>query len=243
MKNAIITGSEGGIGIELCQIFADSGYRVIGIDSHCKMFAHDSFHEIDLSQLVADNSYFESVVGGLIKNLGSGLHVLVNNAAIQILGGTEELDIEQWNKTLSVNLLAPFLLTKAMLPFLRQVSGSVVNIGSIHSRLTKPGFIAYATSKSALDGLTRSMAVDLAPEVRVNAVSPAATETEMLVDSFRQAPEKLDVLKSYHPLARIAAPAEIAQAARFLSSEAAAFITGEILEVGGGIGVRLHDPS
>lgn len=242
MKSAIITGSEGGVGKELCRVFSDSGYRVIGMDLHRVDSSHDAFHEVDLARLVSDHSYLELAIDNLSKELDSGLHVLVNNAAVQILGGAEELAIEQWNTTLSVNLLAPFLLTKAMLPYLQRASGCVVNIGSVHSKLTKPGFVAYATSKSALDGLTRSLAVDLAPGVRVNSVAPAAVATGMLIDGFKQSPDKLEILKSYHPLARIATPLEIAQTVRFLASEDAAFITGEVLEVGGGIGVRLHDP-
>ena len=94
----------------------------------------------------------------------------MNNAAVQILAPADAITFDQWRETLDTNLLAPFLLTQALLPELERGRGSVVNVASIHANLTKPGFVAYATSKAALVGLTRSLAVDLGGRVRVNAV-------------------------------------------------------------------------
>ena len=121
--------------------------------------------------------------------------------------------------------------------------GGVVNIGSIHARTTKPGFVSYATSKAALIGLTQALAVDLGSKgVRVNVVQPAATQTDMLMRGLDGHPEAYDRLAAYHPLERIADPGEIADAVMFLVSANASFITGAVLSVDGGIGVRLHDP-
>ncbi len=172
----------------------------------------------------------------------AGLHVLVNNAAVQILNHVEKIDREQWAETLDSNLLAPFFLTKWLLPLLTKANGSVVNIASIHALQTKPSFVAYATSKAALVGLTRAMAVDLGPKLRINAISPAATATPMSLAGFKNAPERLSELGTMHPLGRIATPEEVAQSALFLASDAASFISGATLSVDGGISARLHDP-
>ena len=92
----------------------------------------------------------------------------------------EQLGLADWQETLDVNLMAPVAISRALLPQLKRQRGSIVHIGSIHSQLTKPGFTAYATSKAALAGLTRAMAVELGGSVRVNAIEPAAIATPML---------------------------------------------------------------
>jgi NAD(P)-dependent dehydrogenase (short-subunit alcohol dehydrogenase family) len=125
---------------------------------------------------------------------------------------------------------------------LSNANGSVVNISSIHSTLTKPGFVCYATSKAALGGLTKSAAVELGAKVRINAINPAATATPMLVAGFEDKESALRELGSMHPLGRIAEPEEIARTAVFLASEKASFINGACLNVDGGISARLHDP-
>ena len=100
---------------------------------------------------------------------------------------------------MEVNLLAPFVLTKLLLPQLEQAKGSVINVSSIHAHLTKANFVAYATSKAALSGLTRSMAIDLADRVRVNAIEPAAIETQMLLSGFDNDKDQLEKLKKLSP--------------------------------------------
>jgi NAD(P)-dependent dehydrogenase (short-subunit alcohol dehydrogenase family) len=143
---------------------------------------------------------------------------------------------------MKVNAIVPFMLTKSFLPELKQASGSVVNIGSVHAQATKPGFIAYTTSKAALHGLTRALAVDLGPGVRINTLAPAATATEMLKAGFEGNPVGYGALEKVHPAGRIAEPEEIARIALFLVSEDAEFITGATLFADGGILSRLHDP-
>jgi NAD(P)-dependent dehydrogenase (short-subunit alcohol dehydrogenase family) len=183
------------------------------------------------------------VRAGLVAALERAhLGVLVNNAAVQILGRAEELSAAAWETTLRVNVTAPFLLAQALLPQLEAGAGSVVNMSSIHAAATKPGFTAYATSKAALVGLTRAMAVDLGARVRVNAICPAAIATPMLLEGFKDDPGALAALAGMHPLGRIGTPEEVAHAAVFLASPAAAFVSGAVLGVDGGIGGRLHDP-
>lgn len=243
MRTAFITGALGGIGASLCEEFRRAGYYVIASDRAEGECACDQFLKLDVRDLYLSEETRQSLVRTVEPYLeGNGLHVLVNNAATQILNRTDDIRIADWDETLQTNLIAPFLLSQMFLPEIERAKGSVINIASIHSVATKPGFICYATSKAALVGLTRSMAVDLGPRVRVNAVSPAATATPMLLAGFEGKSKELDELAKKHPLERIAQPWEVAKTALFLASPDAAFITGACLHIDGGIGGRLHDP-
>ena len=242
MRAAIITGAAGGIGAALCRSFRLSGYRVIATDLSGPA-GGDAFVAADLNRFARDDEYRAEIVTALTTELGGDeLHVLVNNAAVQVLGGVEALGADDWHTTLDVNLVAPFLLAQAFLGALEAAGGSVVNVSSIHERLTKPGFVAYATSKAALAGLTRAMAVDLGPRVRVNAVAPAATGTPMLEAGFDGQPDLRAELDRHHPAGRIGTPDEVAESVTFLASDRARFITGTVLGIDGGIAARLHDP-
>jgi NAD(P)-dependent dehydrogenase (short-subunit alcohol dehydrogenase family) len=242
-KSVLITGANGGIGKALCKVFADAGYFVIASDQVTGDCACDVFIQANIETLCIDPEYraniFAQVRGYLSEQ---GLVALVNNAAVQILGKTEEIQVEQWRRTLDTNLIAPFLLVQGLLPELKKAKGSVVNISSVHAISTKPGFVCYATSKSALVGMTKAMAVDLGADLRVNAICPGATATPMLLAGFEGKEEEFQQLSNMHPLERIAQPEEIASVALFLVSQGASFITGASLSVDGGIGVRLHDP-
>lgn len=243
MKTALITGAAGGIGQALCLAFRRAGYRVIGTDCKPVVDDCDVFITADLEALVRDDRSCEETLEGFRAVLEAGsLNVLVNNAALQIKKPAEQLSVRDWQRSFDINVVAPFALVQGLLPELKRSRGSVVNIASVHARLTKPGFAAYATSKSALVGMTKSLAVDLGGSVRVNCINPAATETPMLVAGFAGCEEELAQLGRCHPLGRIADAHEVAQVAVFLASEAASFVNGAAIDVDGGIGARLHDP-
>ena len=243
-KTALITGAVGGVGSALCATFTDAGYRVIGCDVRDGRPSCDIFLQCQLLDLCGSDAQRQELLARIRQAIGDGgLSVLVNNAAVQILAPADSITVDQWRETLDTNLLAPFLLTQGLLPELERGRGSVVNVASIHANLTKPGFVAYATSKAALVGLTRSLAVDLGGRVRVNAVLPAATATPMLVAGFEGRPGALEQLAAAHPIKRIAHPEEVAAAVAYLASDAASFLTGATLPVDGGIGGRLHDPA
>jgi NAD(P)-dependent dehydrogenase (short-subunit alcohol dehydrogenase family) len=243
MKTALITGSAGGIGKAICRTFLREGYRVIGIDLlPVKNPAYD-FIQYDIGRLCGKDAVNDAFYQKVECLIGQRLDVLVNNAAIQIVKPAEKLTIGDWQTTLNTNLLAPFLLVKRFLPLLRRAKGSVVNMASIHAQLTKANFAAYSTSKGALVSLTRALALDLAPDVRVNAVLPAATDTPMLREGFEGNKKGLKVLGDYHPLKRIARPGEVAEVVLFLAGEKTGFITGTAFEINGGIGACLHDPA
>ncbi|MBD2664822.1 hypothetical protein B6N60_04094 [Richelia sinica FACHB-800] len=242
-KNVLITGANGGIGKALCRSFKETGYFVIASDLVAGSCICDVFIQADIQALCTNLKYQTDFLDKIRSALGNnGLFALINNAAIQILGSTEEVQINHWRQTLDTNLIAPFLLIQGLLPELKLSGGSVVNIASVHAISTKPGFICYATSKTALVGLTKAMAVDLGNKVRINAICPGATATPMLLAGFEGKDEAFQQLSKMHPLERIAQPEEVAQVALFLVSSQASFITGASINVDGGIGVRLHDP-
>jgi NAD(P)-dependent dehydrogenase (short-subunit alcohol dehydrogenase family) len=239
---AVVTGSSGGIGQALCKAFRAKGYRVIGIDL-VPSDTVDVYLDIDLARLV-EAAYFAASMARILDALSrSPLRALVNNAALQITRPVTELTAEDWQSSLGVNVIAPFLLSRGLCDRLARDKGCIVNIGSVHARLTKPGFAAYSTSKAALEGLTRALAVELRSRVRVNVLAPGAVDTPMLRAGFAGNPDALAALGEAHPLGRIATPEEIARAACFLASDDAEFVTGAVLQVDGGVGARLHDPA
>jgi NAD(P)-dependent dehydrogenase (short-subunit alcohol dehydrogenase family) len=244
-RSVLITGAAGGIGRALVSQFVAAGYDVIAtdrlespVDLECRVYI-----QADLAQLVRDTAYADRFLAEVRKETCPGqLHALINNAAIQILGGVNTLSREDWHISLDVNLLAPFILTQALLPELEAGQGAVLNISSIHATLTKKRFVAYAASKAALSGMTRAMAVDLGDRIRINAIEPAAIHTEMLADGFRDNPRGLVELGSHHPTGYIGQPEEVARLALMLCNGDLPFVNGACIALDGGIRSRLHDP-
>ena len=167
---------------------------------------------------------------------------IVHNAALQRIGKFAQLKNTDWQATFNVNVIAPAVISRLFLSDLQKNGGSIVHIGSIHSQLTKPGFTAYATSKAALAGLTRAMAVELGNSVRVNAIEPAAIATPMLEAGFAESPALKAQLEDFHPTGTIGSPADVANAVVFLLNNTNCFLNGCVLSLGGGIHSRLHDP-
>jgi NAD(P)-dependent dehydrogenase (short-subunit alcohol dehydrogenase family) len=246
MKRCIVvTGSNGGIGRALVETFESAGYNVVAtdIDTPGDSRSNGTYIQADLSKLVNDESYSNQIIHAIRNALKGGpLVALINNAAVQIMGSSDSLTRKEWRKTLDVNVIAPFLLTQSLLPELEVAEGSVINIGSIHARLTKPNFVAYATSKAALAGMTRALAVDLGSRIRVNAIEPAAVATDMLKAGFEDRPELYQQLKDCHPQKRIGQPEEVSQLALAIIESGAKFLHGACIELSGGIGGRLCDP-
>ncbi|MFO1337520.1 MAG: SDR family oxidoreductase [Burkholderiaceae bacterium] len=246
MRFAIVTGAAGGIGQAIAEAFDAAGYGVIATDRQpapqglrCSLYL-----QADLARTVADEPYATELFNRIRVHVGSGqLAALVNNAAAQILGGVDTLSRADWRHTLEVNLLAPFVWTQALRADLERGRGCVVNVSSIHARLTKKNFVAYATSKAALSGMTRALAVDLGGRIRVNAIEPAAIGTDMLRAGFAGRAAELEALAGHHPLGRIGEPSEVARCALALTDGAMAFLHGACVPLDGGIGACLSDPS
>jgi NAD(P)-dependent dehydrogenase (short-subunit alcohol dehydrogenase family) len=240
-KSVIITGVNGGIGKALSKAFNSSGYTTIGMDIIADNSNCDQFIKIDLDQFASDNKYrniFEEIILAKTENL----EVLINNAAVQILEHFTQLTHNDWHKTLNVNVSAAFFLSQMCYAQLRKNKGSIINIASIHSNQTKRNFVAYATSKAAIEGMTKAMAVDAQGEVRVNGISPAAIETEMLKDGFSGKEKMLDNLKNFHPSKVIGTVEEVARLALFIADKKNAFFNGSVVKLDGAISSVLHDP-
>jgi len=237
-KTVLITGSSRGIGLATAQLFGENGWRVIGVDRTDGRTHADLFIRADLAYADAVNSikiFFK-------KNKIERLDGLVNNAALQTVKSFENITRAEWQQSFTVNASAPFFLSQALLPELRKARGSIVNVASIHARLTKRYFSLYAATKGALVTLTKALAIELAPLVRVNAILPAATETPMLKDGFKNNKKGYKQLGNCHPLQRIAKPKEVAELIYFLAADRAGFITGSTFPIDGGIGACLLDP-
>lgn len=240
-KSVLITGVKGGIGSALALKYHEAGYRVHGLDVHeSEPVNHIEYFQVDLNKFCINKEYRKQTSDVLNAQINQ-LDVLINNAAIQILGHLDQIKLNDWQRTMNVNLTAPFLLSQLFLSKLEDSKGSIINIGSIHQQQTKSNFVSYATSKSALIGLTKSLAVDLQDKVRVNAISPAAIETDMLREGFNFDESAIDELREIHPVQKIGKPEEVANLALFLSSENLGFIHGANIALDGGISSVLKD--
>ena len=242
MKCVLVTGAAGGIGQALVGTFSAAGYAVIGTDVAAPPpeLALDHFVSCDLRRMVEDQSYAAECFGCVGKLLdGRPLAALINNAAVQLIGPMERLDRDAWRTTLDVNLLAPFLWAQVMLPDLESAGGCIINVSSIHARLTKAGFLAYATSKAALSGLTRAMAADHVREgIRVNCVSPGTVNTpwvQRLLATAEDPEAMLTQLRARQPTNALVEPEDVARAIAYLASPLSGAVTGISLSVDGGM--------
>ena len=240
-KSVLITGSSGGIGRAAVEAFLDAGWHVLAVDAEEGDAVEATFFKADLG----DEAAITALLAEVSAHLGDGLHALVNNAAVQDIGPLTAMDAAHWDRTMSVNLRAPFLLAKALLPHLAKAQGAIVNVASVHALATSAGIGAYAASKGGLLALTRSMAIEFAEMgVRVNAVLPGATDTEMLTTGLARGAgslaENRKTLEEKILLRRLGKPPEIARAILFLADgEQASYITGQGLVVDGGATARL----
>jgi len=239
---ALITGAAGSIGSALVVAFEAAGWDVVSSDRQPLARAH---HVVgDIANCTGDdaNAAGALLIAQLRQASQGRATAIIHNAAHQVVKPSTELSAQDWSQTLNVNLLAPFWLTMAFRDELARNNGSMLAISSIHERLTKPGFVAYATSKAALSGMVRAMAVELGAEIRCNALCPAAINTPMLRAGFEGRAAAYRALEQHHPVGRVGMPAEVAAAAVFMCSDAAGFMSGACLDLSGGIGARLHDP-
>lgn len=213
---ALITGASRGIGAATAELFKKAGARVLT----------PSRSELDLS----DNSSIEHY----ISSVEDSIDILVNNAGINFLAGLEELDQEVLGQTLQVNLVAPLILTQLVAKKMKANRyGRVVNISSIWSVVAKERRLAYAASKSAMNGVTRTLAIELGEHgILVNAIAPGYVNTELT--SQNNSPEQIQLISNNIPLHRLAEPKEIAEMAAFLCSEKNSYMTGQVLVVDGG---------
>lgn len=242
---AVVTGSAKGIGQSVAEAFFREGASValLDIDSSGSAIAESFgdrglFVECDVSSAMA----VEAAFAAIIKKF-DGVDLLVNNAGIQPYGSITETTVEEWNRVLGINLTSAFLCARQAIPsMLERGKGVVINIASVQSFVSQGRVAAYTTSKSAMLGLTRSIAVDYAPTVRCVAVCPGTVDTPLLQWGIQQSPNPEEVLhecNQMHLTGRVAQPEEIAELVLYLCSDKAAFITGQPIRIDGGLGVTI----
>lgn len=164
--------------------------------------------------------------------------LLVNNAGVQVEHPVADTSDEEWDLVVGVNCRGPFNMSRAVLPYMTEHGGVIINIGSISGIVADPSMAVYSASKAFVHSLTRSIAVDHGPRVRCNAISPGWINTEMAEEGFAlaESPEsaRRDAL-ARHPAGRLGEPEDIANAVAWLASSDAAFITGQCFTVDGGL--------
>jgi NAD(P)-dependent dehydrogenase (short-subunit alcohol dehydrogenase family) len=246
-KVALVTGSARGIGLAAAARFLDDGWHVAMLDilgdtlrAAVRMLDRgDAVLPIEAD--VSDPRAVCDAVQQAHRQFG-GIDALVNNAGIAVFKPMLDVTLEEWQRVLAVNLTAPFLMTQAVAPIMRdQGGGAIVNITSISGLRASTLRVAYGTSKAGLAHLTKQQAAELAQYgIRVNAVAPGPVDTAMA-----RAVHTPEIRADYHdhiPLNRYGLESELANAIRFLCSDQASYITGQVLAVDGGfdaVGVGL----
>lgn len=231
---ALVTGAAGGIGVAIVAALETAGWTVAATD--IAGVGAPSARPIDLAADLASRTACAGLAERALARYGR-LDLLVNNAATMTLAEPTPATMDLWWRDFQVNLSAPLWLVQAALPALRQARGQVINMCSISALRGEPGFSAYAASKAALLGLTRSLARELAPAVRVNAVAPGPTDTPQLARDAEFQGLTLAELHAFYagqmPIGRLIAPGEVAASVAFLAGSAA--YTGECVQVNGGM--------
>lgn len=231
----LVTGAAGGIGGAVVERLVSEGARVAGADLQPP---RDDRLAAALAGDVTDQEQVAAMVAAAREALG-GVDALVALAGVQAFGPTHELDPDVFRRTLEVNVLGTFLVTRAVLPeMLQRRSGRIVTVGSTAAVCAAPGLAAYAAAKGAVLQFTRSIAVEYAGHgIRANCLCPGGTATPMMAEIDRRR-QGTDHFLAGHPIGRYAEPAEIAAAAAYLLSDDASFVLGAAVMVDGGYSAR-----
>ncbi len=240
-KAVLITGGTGGIGQAIARAFLDRGalvalggrsesaYWELSSALACK-FLYPALGDIET------RAGCQAVVADALQAMG-GLDILVNAAGFYQEAPFEETDEALWDRTMNINLRGSYFTAQAALPVLRARRGNIVNIASESGLIAYPNATAYCAAKGAVVNLTRALAQELVPEVRVNCICPGNIETEMIGRAARASgdPEAyLAMSRGHAPLGRMGTPEEVAGAVLYFASDQAGFTTGAVLAVDGG---------
>ncbi|MCE7864352.1 MAG: SDR family oxidoreductase [Bacteroidetes bacterium CHB5] len=244
-KHIIVTGGVKGIDRSAAEIFVREGgnVSVLDIDPSGKSFEETAggkvkFFECDM----ANATSIQECIDLAIQNYGA-VDVLVNNAGINRYATLTETTEELWDLVMNINLKGVFLASKFSIPSMQKKGkGVVINVSSVQAFISQSQVAAYTTSKTALLGLTRSIAVDYAPEIRCVAVCPGTINTPMLQAAIRESPNPEEVFREceeMHLLKKVGGAAEVGEFIVYLASDKASFITGQAFRIDGGLGISI----
>jgi NAD(P)-dependent dehydrogenase (short-subunit alcohol dehydrogenase family) len=238
-KVAIITGGGSGIGLAIAEKFVSAGIQtvIVGRDEQKLSDAKAQLGELcypmpcDVSNLASVPAFIEKV----IAQFGQ-IDILVNNAGINMKKDFIEVTDEDFQSVITTNLTSVFVMSREVVKqMLKQGSGSIINISSMAAQYGLPRVIAYSASKTAIDGMTRAMAVELSPKgIRINAIAPGFIETAMTAKALNSDPERKQKVFGRTPMGYMGQPSDIGDAALFLATDASKYITGVVLPVDGG---------
>jgi NAD(P)-dependent dehydrogenase (short-subunit alcohol dehydrogenase family) len=248
-KVALVTGGAAGIGAGIAERFVEAGASVAIFDINGEGARRHADRlrgkgpVLALEGDVASEHAARQAVEQTAAQFGS-LDVLVNNAGIEVAGPIASMKSEAWDRQLAVNLKGAFLFSKYAIARMLARGGVIINISSVRAFVSYQGGIAYDASKAALIGFTRALALDHGQDkIRVNAICPGYIDTPMMEEWLNTVADQEATMRqvlAVHPLGRIGTPRDIAEAALFLASDAASFITGTALVVDGGMSTAGH---
>lgn len=235
-KIALVTGGSRGIGAATCRVLSEAGYHVIIHYSQSSEKAQKLAEEISGEIIQANfeiDEDIQNMADSIINKYGQ-IDVLINNAGIADCESLSALTRDSFFKTLQVNLWSHTLLTKLLSPIIKQ--GSIIFTSSVCAQLPTADALAYAASKAGIEAIVRSITAELAPNVRVNAVAPTCTDTDMMKKNYTA--QDVACVKETFPMRRVCVPEDIAEMIGFLISDKSKNITGQIVTIDAGASAR-----
>lgn len=236
MKNILITGGSRGIGRAMVKEFSNKGYRVAFTYKSSEDAAKDLATRYGAIAIKADSAIEEEIVSAVkeaARCLG-GVDILINNAGISSFSLLQDLSLREWNECISVNLTSAFLYSREVIPYmLKNHEGRIINITSMWGLVGASCEVHYSTAKAGLIGFTKALAKELGPSgITVNAIAPGVIDTDM---NSHLSGEDITALADETPVGRIGKADEVARAAIYLAGDDASFITGEVMNISGGL--------